>query len=414
MRPERRRSRDSLTRALARIAGRIAATPSCRVEWNDRRLYSRETATVTAKALWVAGSYARGAAECGDLDLIMEAVINGTHPSTRTIAKGLYGSAQDTTLYIGTPDRNSSNVTFPEARLLWSTESPDWNANLAAIALDPEAGRFARPTDALPLRPDQVSSTVGELERLLELKASRVLDWEFVQADQVTVDPGALGSAGVYVERYGARTREALGLAIAYHTAAGQRGEWARAGVNEPTRFRAGGTLFLTGHPAIPIEELDSPACDLLMLVPHRSRRGPNGIWLIRRGPEHPVERLFVGCRAYYVTMNREPMLFVDVTHSKHHGATGIELFRSEDDALDHAEETREFVGDHNCVEVASAGGGDLLRLTAGCDMVLVDWTSFALSRAGELAIQADMAAKTGIAAAAEVAAALRPSDGRP
>ncbi|HEX6370852.1 MAG TPA: hypothetical protein VF006_18180 [Longimicrobium sp.] len=362
---------------------------------------------MTAKSLWVAGSYARGATECGDLDLILEATINGVHPPSRTIAKGLYGSAQDTSLYIGTPELNSANVAFPEARLVWSEERPDWKANLEALEVDPEAGRFPRTTDALPLRPDQLSASIDELERLLELRDSGVLKWEFLQAEDIAQAPGALERADIYAEHYGAKTRDALRLAISHHIAVGRGGEWVQADGSERTRFRCGGTFFLTAYPSIPLDQLDHPACDLLALVPHRSRRGPNGIWFITRGPEHPVEKLFAKCQAFYVTYQGKPMLFSDESHSPYRPATGIELFRLQEDALEHAEMERDFVEDEGNVELASAAGPELLQLIAGCDLVVVDGISIAISRSGQLAIEHDPEEKAEISSAAELAAAL-------
>lgn len=407
MRTEKRRKRESLTRSLERIAGRIAANPSCRVEWNDRRLYSREVAEVTAKSFWVAGSYARGAPECGDLDLILDTAITGTHPSERTIAMGLYGSAPDTSLYIGTPERNSSNVAFPEARLVWSRESPDWSANLRAIVVDPDAGRFARSTDALPLRPDQLAANIEELEKLLELRAGRVLEWEFVEAHDVAPDPIAIERADMHEDRYGAKTREALRLAIRHHAALGRTGDWSQPEYSERTRFRCGGTLVLTGHPAIPVERLDNPGCDLLALVPHRSRRGPNGIWLITRGPEHPLEKRFAGCRAFYVTEGGTPSVILDSTYSEFEPAVTIELFRLEEDALDRAEMDREIIEDADSIEVASATGPVLLQLIAECDLVDVDGTSFAFTRTGQMAIRNATDGMAALSGAAELASAL-------
>ena len=403
MRLERRRTRESLTRTLARVAARIAEAPSRRVEWTDRRLGSRQTSTVTAKRLWVAGSYARGAAECGDLDLIVEAEIDGVYPPSRTIAKSLFGATQDTSLYIGTPHLNTSNVAFPEARLVWAEDSHGWRANVAAIAVDPEAGRFARATDELPLRPDQLSTSLAQLDELLELRRGGVLEWEFVDAADVNEEPDALRRAGLREELYGAKTRDALQLAICHHASTRRGGKWMPLDASERTRFRCRGTLFLTGFPPIPVYELDSPFYETLALAPHRSRRGPNGIWLIRRGPEHPVEKLFAGCRAFYVTCGGAPFHFSDVTHSEVKPATGIELFRTEGDAVDEAEMARDFAERDEPIEVVSASGSELLRLIAGCDLVLVDGAIIALSRTGQVAADEEV----GISDAREVAAAL-------
>lgn len=402
MRAERRRTRDSLTKTLSRIAGRIAVRPTGDVEWTDHRTGDRERATVTAKCLWVAGSYARGAVECGDLDLILDATIDGFHPPARSIAKSLFGATQDTSLYIGTPESNSSQVAFPEARLVWCDESPDWRLNIAAIGIDPEAGRFARATDELPLRPDQLSTGLESLEELVELRRRGVLVWEFIDANEIGSHPAALDRVRLPPDLYGAKTREAVQLAVSHFASAGHTRRWKPLQWPDRTRFRSGGKLVFTGQLTIALDHLESPVIDTLALVPHRSRRGPNGIWLIRRGPEHPVERLFAGCRAFHVTNGGEPIYV-------HYGdgseaPVGIDLFSDEEGAAEGAEIQRDFEEEDDQVEVASAAGAELLLLIAGCDLVKVDGTSFVFSRAGQ-GVAPD--GETGISDARELAAAL-------
>lgn len=406
LRAERRRTRESLTRALERIAGRIAAAPTQPVEWDDRRTYTRESATITAKQLWVAGSYARGAVVCGDLDLIVELEIDGPHPPTRTIGNRLFGRAQDTSLYVGTPERNSANIAFPEARLVWSEASFDWKANIAAIEPDSDAGHFERAMDRLPLRPDQMSAEIGELEAVLEMIERRILGSEFVDAALITEDPGALKAVRFRPDRYGATTADALRLAVSY-LAPRVRAERVHTEERGHLRFLLGGTLLLVGTPGLPLHRLETPFHDAVALVPRRSRRGPNGIWIIRRGPEHPVEKQFAGLRAFYVTCNGEPGLCWDVTLSENQPAVEIELFLSEEDALERAEEERDFYPDDDRLEVASASGAGLLQLIAGCDMVRVDGETFALSQVGQRALLAGGDADVTIADAAVLAAAL-------
>jgi hypothetical protein len=408
MRSERLRTRESLTRALTRIAGRIAEAPTRLVEWNDRYLYSRVSSTITAKRLWAAGSFARGATMCGDLDLILEIDVDGAHPPTRTIGNGLFGRAQDTSLFIGTPEQNTSNIAFPEARLIWSEASPDWNANIAAIAPDPTAGRFARPADRLPFRPDQMSASIEELDRLLELRDQGVLSWEFVDAAEIDEDRSALKNAGIASDHYGAKTRDALRLGISCLVSRGRKADQIDPEADSRTCFRYGGTLLLTAQPALPIDLLRSPLYDRLALVPHRSRRGPNGVWLIGRGPEHPLEKQFADCRAFYVTWDGQPAFFSDVSYSEYEPANGIELFLAEEDAVDRAEDDRDFVADGEGVGISSAAGTELLQLVAGCDLVLVDFATIALSRLGELAAGACGEDEVVLSGALELAAALQ------
>ena len=411
LREERRRTRESLTRARERIAGRIAAAPTQPVEWDDRRTYAPESATITAERLWVAGSYARGAAVCGDLDLIVELAIEGPQPPTRTIGNRLFGRAQDTSLYVGTPERNSANIPFPEARLVWSQASPDWRTNISAIAVDSDAGHFERPLDQLPLRPDQLSTDFEQIKRVLELLDGGILSSEFIEAAAITEDPAALAKVRFRPDRYGVKTADALRLGVSW-LAPRVDGDRLRTEEQGHLRFRFGGTLLLVGSPGLPVQRLDTPFHDALALVPHWSRRGPNGIWIIRRGPEHPVVKQFEEGRAFFVTRNGEPDYFSDVTHSSSDARKGIELYRDEQETVERVEDDRDFYPDHERIEVASASGAGLLHHLAGCDIVLVDGESFALSQAGQRTLRVGGDADVPIVSAATLAAALRdPSD---
>lgn len=404
MRSEHRRSQESLGRVLERIAGRLAKRPSSSMQWVDRRFSSRYTATVTAKRLWVAGSFARGAAECGDLDLILEVAIDGSHPPNATIKRNLLGHLQDASLYIGNPDRNDSYVSFPEARLVWSEEFPDGSANLAVIPLDPEAGRFARPTDQLPLRPDQVDSRIEELERLVEMKQHGNLEWEFIDAATVVPNPAVLARVDFDLRGFGSKSRDALWLGLAHHALHAGPGHAPRSDLDDRTGFRWGGTTYLTARPSIPLEDLDTPFVNAIGLIPHRSRRGPNGIWIIRRGPEHPLEQRFADCQAYYLTWEGKP-IFAEEIYDDHRSVTTIDLFCSEAEASEAAEFEREFAGDENPIAYAMAGGTRLLDLMAGCDLITVDQESFPLSRAGQQVLPG--AENCPASATAEIAAAL-------
>jgi len=126
---ERTRTRSSLTLALQRIAARIASQQVYEVEWSDR-LFGAQSSRIRVEGLWVAGSYARGALDCGDLDVIAKVVSEqGILPWGATISRILVGRAPDVRLYSGTPEKNSSGVSFPEARLVWSPAEPNWQSS---------------------------------------------------------------------------------------------------------------------------------------------------------------------------------------------------------------------------------------------------------------------------------------------
>jgi hypothetical protein len=232
------------------------------------------------------------------------------------------------------------------------------------------------------------------------------LVWDFTDAGSIREDLGALRLTRLPWDRYGEKTREALQIAISYHASVGRRGAWKPLQWHDRTRFRCGGTLLLTSQLTVPLDQLENPIYGALALVPHRSRRGPNGIWLIGRGPEHSVEKLFAGCGAYYVVINGEPIYVSDQTHSRFQAATVIDLFSSEEDARERAEMERDDADDSDSVQVASGVGAELLRLIAGCDLIQVDGRAFAFSRAGELVVASIKESR--ISTAEELAAAVR------
>lgn len=59
------------------------------------------------------------------------------------------------------------------------------------------------------------------------------------------------------------------------------------------TDFVCDGVSVRIGRPSLDIHLLDELRANALLLLPHRSAQGPNGIWELARGPQHPVSRLF-------------------------------------------------------------------------------------------------------------------------
>jgi hypothetical protein len=194
--PEDRRSHASFRRTLERIADRIDKQPLTIAEWTWRPYYNTpQQSRIRVHALWVAGSFARGASTCGDLDLIADASVEapGIDPGEAVMARAIVGRAPDVRLYIGTPDKNHSGIPFPEARLIWSKEDPDWRAALEAVRVDPGAARFARVADQLPLRGEQLGVAGGDdspsvLTGLIDLKRDGVIDWRFVPSSSIETD----------------------------------------------------------------------------------------------------------------------------------------------------------------------------------------------------------------------------------
>jgi len=173
---ERRRSRDSFTRTLSQIAARIDSQPVYELSWKDDLLHRRHQLQIDIGGLWVAGSYARGAFDCGDMDLIIDLGEEaGTWIWTSKISRTVIGYAPDVRLYIGTPEKNSSGIGFPEAKLIWSPTFPDWQSAISGILADPSATRYARRNDELPLRPEQFYLPHNKtLDQLLDLTNDKI------------------------------------------------------------------------------------------------------------------------------------------------------------------------------------------------------------------------------------------------
>lgn len=85
---ERRRTRASFEQTLKRIASSINAQPVRESKWKHNFLPGKQLSLLRVKSLWVAGSFARGASHCGDLDLIADIVAEkGTVPLLATIRR---------------------------------------------------------------------------------------------------------------------------------------------------------------------------------------------------------------------------------------------------------------------------------------------------------------------------------------
>ena len=336
-------------------------------------LPGEQLSVLRVKSLWVAGSFARGAADCGDPDLIADIVAEkGVLPMPATTRKLFIQRAPDVRLYTGNPVSNSSGVAFPEAKLIWSDTQRNYNEALSNIQVDPDAMRYERRTDTLPFRLEQLAvEDPKDLEELIDLRDNHIIDWSFIPLDTISVNEQmwskeALDFADRLNTLSGKKTQKILQY-IMHYLRENTDSEW-HVNHDSRTSFRCGGNEIRVGFPSVPIDLLNSLACSRLVIAPHISKRGPNGLWLIWRGDKHPMELQFADVTAYYLENDGQPSLITNV--GGFHEAKSLELFGTYDRAKTHAADYEKDNDEEIHYEVKLAKGSELLRIISLVDVV--------------------------------------------
>ncbi len=388
MRNEKRRPRESFTRALRRIAGRIDEQRQFTVTWDDWVFRKHRTSVIKIKSLWAVGSWARGALDCGDLDLVMDfSTAEGREPSERSIDGVILRRAADVRMYSGTPEKNSSGAAFPEAVLIWSESSPQWENNIEKIRPDPTAARFPRKTDAIPLRAEQLRPGDVSLDEIVDMENDKIVSWSWVDAAEIRPCPERWSEeAKLFYERVlmysGKKTKEIIPLIIEWLESSRPRLRW-RRDVPSRSAFDADGVNIVFGEPFVQSRVLDQLSCSALVLAPHLTRRGPNGLWVIQRGPNHWLAKLLEAVTVYYLINEEDHLPLVKERAPLPWSVFSLDLFSAQGLAEDYAEKAAAPRGE--TAAVTSATGSELLELISRVDIITVDRTPFALTRWAEL-----------------------------
>lgn len=385
---EVRPPRAVFTRKLERICNAADERPE--VDFEYRGLYgTRVRAKVRLVRLWVAGSYARGAATCGDLDLIFEHEVlqfdEPGAPETKHVGKALLGALPEVRTYAGTPQKNTSHLPMMEAVLLWSGPGCDWRAALEQIRLDPAAGPAQRRTSVLPFRMEQThgAEELAHLEDLIDAREKGLVEWEFIPFDVQLLEPipvglltGELGKAAFALNGVGTAKRRVvpaiLRLLHARYAGTGALLHW------HPDALVYGNTVVRLGRVFVRTACLSEHlAHSEVMVVPELTKRGPNGAWLVRRGPLHPLSRLLADAR-YWTAMKDADIEVTTLVNMEEPSWAGnsvqmIELFRDRD-GVENVLEGYE-PGDAAGMP-GLADGVALLRALASCHRVEVEGNS--------------------------------------
>lgn len=384
---EARTPRAVFTKRLARVCERIDACSEVEVRFNP--LFVRGpmcTSRIRLQRLWVVGSYARGAPTCGDLDLVFEYETLGEppRPSARDARIALFGSPPDLRFYAGTPDENSSGVQMADARLIWSGPGCDWRRALPAIAVDPTAGPAPRKTSSLPLRNEQLGGA-GEheyLEALIDARQRGEIEWEFVPVDAQLLAalppklPQSLGEMHRFLEiSSGAKSRTLIPfvLRLLHDRYAGSAARRHTVGVD----VTYGNTIVRVGTAFVRPECLISHlALSEVMLLPHLSRRGPNGAWIVRRGNRHPLTLALAGANFWATAVVGESHPLQKLWTDEAPGHTAIQLL----EGFPTSQAAGEFLEHFDAAgELAPRrlSGPDLLGALAGAQRI--EWNGRAL-----------------------------------
>ncbi|MGY3172390.1 hypothetical protein ACVWYU_001767 [Pseudomonas sp. TE12234] len=395
---EKRYPRDSFTKKLERICQRLDEA-SVRTIAHKDFFNKAATSRIEITSLWVVGSYARGAMVCGDLDLVLEyKLIEGGHPSPRTITKTFFGALPYVSYYFGKPESSTSGVVFHNPIPIWTEPGCDWRAAIDSIKPTPSAGRETRETDSIPLRPDQMYMEPERLQWLAAQEKEGLLEWEFVEFTAADLEP-------VPLEEISHRDKKLLRIApmmakksqvlipaiIRLMTRSAPFGTW-ESSDSYRVKLSCGATALHLGRPVLPYNAFDNdPTIKQYILIPHISAKGPNGAWIIRRGPKHPDAQALANRHAYYLGSPGSPETIAYRDRSKTRSTEMLELFNTHDDAKEFAA----MLDEGNALpetEIGRAEGLDLISLFALVDVIEIGDHQHVMTHAGAAYFEKDKA----------------------
>ncbi len=386
---EKRHPRERFTKQLGRICRALDEVSTRDFTY---KLYDEpRTCRLTVNELWVDGSYARGALTCGDLDIVVRFTkVSGTMPMPKVVNKAFFGSTPDVRYYSGTPAENMSGAEFLDAVLVWIGQDGNWQSRIDSIQTDPNAGRAARDTDSIPLRAEQMSIQGSELTLAAQWERQGMLEWEFFPLDEALLSPIPEDEIGKKerqllgcTQRMGQKTRDLVPALWRVMREKEPGGSWSSAGEEKAT-LRCGGTLIHVGTPSLTLRRFESTKTKQLMLVPHPTARGPNGAWLIRRGPKHPHIVGFKKSSVFYVGKPGAPAL---VKVKEDFGEVGIlELFDSKTSAKESIKQIPS--ADSEPLEIIQAKGTQVYELLSQADVIESGNEQIALTPIGKQYLQ--------------------------
>ncbi|WP_460160727.1 hypothetical protein [Pseudomonas sp. S2_B10] len=402
---EKRYPREWFTKKLERICQRLDEA-SIRTIAHKDFFNKAATSRVEITSLWAVGSYARGAITCGDLDLVLEyRLVEGTHPAPRKITMTFFGALPYVSYYFGKPESSTSGVVFPDAILIWTEPGCDWRAAIDSIKPVTSAGRAKRETDAIPLRQEQLYMEPERLQQLVNQEKDGIIEWDFVEITRDDLEPIPTAAVSERDRRLirvapmmGKKSQALVPAIIRLMAKHSPYGDW-DASESHRGKLKCGAKVLHLGRPALPYYPFDDePTIDQFALIPHISAKGPNGAWMIRRGPNHPDAQSLGQKSAYYLLSNGEPDIVRYHDHGKSWSIDLLQLFNTRKEAEDFSAMINEDDGAGR-VEIGKAKALELISLFALADVVEIGDHQFPVTNAGAAYFDKDKATMEEIAA---------------
>jgi len=370
------RPRAHWTAKLARILAEVASNGTYEANWKDSLLGGRLTGKFAVEAVYVFGSFARGADMCGDLDLLLELRrIEGMLPPSALVKRVALGRPTHVDVLIDSFGTDHYRCQFSEARLVWSRAQPDWEANIAALPALSTAARFARKTDGLPFPLRCLAISRDTAEAMVDRIADGELKSTFVPFDSVRVESGSWDEHQTHLAMCaemgtGAATKKIVNW-VMQHTFDITSEPYSFRREDHAGRLHVNEVVIRMGRPNPSATVLDHVDASRLLLVPHLSTGVPGGIWCIERGPEHSVVKAFENVELWVLGSGGVPDL-VGVDETGYAGTYwqlkwSLDTYSRRSGA---ARAIREWAEDS---EILRLRGSALLDAIARCDQVFVD-----------------------------------------
>lgn len=240
---------------------------------------------------------------------------------------------------------------------------------------------------------EQFKLSLEVVDELLDFRERGWLSWSFVPLSGVSSafvpETSKEQHAFSYVGRPSAKKKVLAPLVMNMaRTLAATRGMGASIVLDSGTGVRAGGARICAEQLECSAECFDSLDCSVIAFIPALTTRGPNGFWVIERGPQHPLVQTFAAVQVWVVadTESSPPtQILYGARDSYDFTVDGVEVFASAAAARASEDAFAEQNEDYERAVPKLLIGNEVLELLAGADVVVpYNADSFALTRQGE------------------------------